>query len=86
MPMIEVQERPAQTFEPDPPEGWLSAALPPAEKTVGARVCEFEITFPLTLGGGEIPPSFDQGLRDFAEGKVVDMDTALSQKPPAAAR
>jgi len=29
-----------------------------------------------------IPESFRQGMKDIEEGRVVDMETALTQKPP----
>ena len=32
----------------------------------------------------EIPPSFDAGLKDIEEGRVLDLDTALTQPPPSA--
>lgn len=32
-----------------------------------------------------VPESFRQGMKDIEEGRVVDMETALSQKPPGAA-
>jgi predicted transcriptional regulator len=32
-----------------------------------------------------IPESFRQGMKDLEEGRVVDMKTALTQKPPGAA-
>jgi hypothetical protein len=31
-----------------------------------------------------IPESFRQGMKDIEEGRVVDMDIALTQKPPGA--
>jgi predicted transcriptional regulator len=31
-----------------------------------------------------IPESFRQGMKDLEEGRVVDMETALTQKPPGA--
>ena len=30
-----------------------------------------------------IPESFKQGMKDFEEGRVVDMETALTQKVPS---
>ena len=35
--------------------------------------------------GGAIPPSFLQGLKDIAEGRVVDMEKALHEPPPGQA-
>ena len=32
-----------------------------------------------------VPESFRQGMKDIEEGRVVDMEAALSQKPPGAA-
>jgi predicted transcriptional regulator len=32
-----------------------------------------------------VPESFRQGMKDLEEGRVVDMETALSQKPPGQA-
>jgi hypothetical protein len=32
----------------------------------------------------EVPPSFDAGLKDVEEGRVVDLDVALTQPPPSA--
>lgn len=29
-----------------------------------------------------VPDSFRQGMKDIEEGRVVDMETALTQKPP----
>jgi hypothetical protein len=29
-----------------------------------------------------VPESFRQGMKDIEEGRVVDMDVALTQKPP----
>jgi predicted transcriptional regulator len=29
-----------------------------------------------------VPESFRQGMKDIEEGRVVDMETALYQKPP----
>jgi len=31
-----------------------------------------------------VPESFRQGMKDIEEGRVVDMETALTQKPPDA--
>lgn len=31
----------------------------------------------------EVPASFEAGLRDCLEGRVVDMERALSQPPPS---
>jgi hypothetical protein len=31
-----------------------------------------------------IPESFRQGMKDIEEGRVVDMETALYEKPPGA--
>jgi predicted transcriptional regulator len=31
-----------------------------------------------------VPESFRQGMKDIEEGRVVDMETALTQKPPGA--
>jgi hypothetical protein len=30
----------------------------------------------------DIPEDFKEGMRDIAEGKIVDLDTALNEKPP----
>jgi hypothetical protein len=32
----------------------------------------------------EIPPSFDAALKDIEEGRVIDLDTALTTPPPSA--
>ena len=32
-----------------------------------------------------VPESFCKGMKDLEKGRVVDMETALSQKPPGAA-
>ena len=32
-----------------------------------------------------VPESFRQGMKDLEEGRVVDMETALNEKPPGAA-
>jgi hypothetical protein len=29
-----------------------------------------------------VPESFRQGMKDIEEGRVIDMETALTQKPP----
>jgi hypothetical protein len=34
--------------------------------------------------GQPIPSSFEEGLRDIEEGRVVDLDIALTQTPPSA--
>jgi hypothetical protein len=31
-----------------------------------------------------VPESFRQGMKDIEEGRVVDMETALYEKPPGA--
>jgi len=31
-----------------------------------------------------VPESFKQGMKDIEEGRVVDMETALFEKPPGA--
>jgi hypothetical protein len=42
--------------------------------------------FDAVLGGDEswVPESFRQGLKDIKEGRVVDMEIALNEKPPGA--
>ena len=37
----------------------------------------------LTTETFEIPPSFEAGLKDIEEGRVVDLDVALTQPPSA---
>ena len=34
----------------------------------------------------DVPASFRQGMRDIAEGLTVDMESALREDPPGAAR
>jgi hypothetical protein len=34
----------------------------------------------------DVPASFRQGMRDIAEGRTVDMESALREEPPGAAR
>ena len=34
----------------------------------------------------DVPASFRQGMRDIAEGLTVDMESALREEPPGAAR
>ena len=34
----------------------------------------------------DVPDSFRQGMRDIAEGRTVDMESALREEPPGAAR
>ena len=35
---------------------------------------------------GDIPEDFKQGVRDHMEGKVVDLDKALTETPPDGAK
>ena len=41
------------------------------------------IEFVHCLEDGDIPESFRQGMADIEAGRVVDMETALNQPPPA---
>jgi hypothetical protein len=34
----------------------------------------------------DVPATFRQGMRDIAEGRTVDMESALREEPPGAAR
>ena len=34
----------------------------------------------------DVPASFRQGMRDIAEGRTVDMESALREEPPGTAR
>ena len=34
----------------------------------------------------DVPATFRQGMRDIAEGLTVDMESALREEPPGAAR
>jgi len=34
----------------------------------------------------DVPASFRQGMRDIAEGRTVEMESALREEPPGAAR
>lgn len=52
---------------------------------IGATCYYFTMSWPADLHAKtfEIPPSFDAGLKDFKEGRVVDLDVALTQPPRA---
>jgi hypothetical protein len=52
----------------------------------GAVTYSFTMAWPPGLYAKrlEIPPSFDAGLKDIEEGRVIDLDTALTQPPPSA--
>jgi hypothetical protein len=52
----------------------------------GAATYYFTMSWPPGLYAKpiEIPPSFDAGLKDIEEGRVIDLDTALTQPPPSA--
>ena len=41
------------------------------------------IEFVHGLEDGDIPESFRQGMADIAAGRVVDIETALNEPPPA---
>jgi hypothetical protein len=52
----------------------------------GAVTYYFKMSWPANLcpNPSEVPPSFDAGLKDIEEGRLVDLDIALTQPPPSA--
>jgi len=54
-------------------------------QVIGAACYYFTMSWPadLWMSPPEIPPSFEAGLKDISEGRVVDLDIALTQPPGA---
>jgi len=54
-------------------------------QVIGAACYFFTMSWPANLWTStlEIPPSFEAGLKDITEGRVVDLDVALTQPPGA---
>ncbi len=52
----------------------------------GAVTYYFTMSWPanLRVPPPEFPASFDAGLKDVEEGRIVDLDIALTQPPPSA--
>lgn len=66
----------------DQPSATLNGIVGKPEKTIGSVMYEVTVNFPAIALLVELPASFVQGLRDCAEGRTVDMETAMSQRPP----
>jgi len=41
----------------------------------------FTMSWP-EINFADIPPSFEASLKDISQGRVVDLDTALTSEPP----
>ncbi len=74
------QENPALVIRAPEDENGSDVA-----QEIGAVTYYFTMSWPEKLCAKpfEIPPSFDAGLKDIEEGRVVDLDVALTQPPRA---
>ncbi len=85
-----LREAPIQVIE----SAQSDADMPKSRKvsTIGSVTWKIEVTFPPLHGEGDgttladrIPDSFLQGLEECEQGRVVDLDQALTKAPPASA-
>jgi hypothetical protein len=52
-------------------------------REIGSLCYYFTMAFPPLQWFSEIPASFEEGLKDAQEGRVIDLDVALTQAPRA---
>jgi hypothetical protein len=52
-------------------------------REIGSLCYYFTMAFPPLQWFSEIPSSFEEGLKDAQEGRVIDLDVALTQAPRA---
>lgn len=74
--MIVQKENPPQLITPENTE---EIGL----QGIGSKCYFFNLSWPAFTSWQQIPQSFDAGLKDIEEGRVVDMDIALTQVPSA---
>ena len=78
---IGTPESPIQVIE-QPQNDLLEGIIATSEKTIGSVVYEVTLNFPPLASMLDVPASFVKGLEDCAEGRTVDMEVAMSERPP----
>jgi hypothetical protein len=74
--MIVQKENPAQNLIRENAKG-------NEPERIGSKCYYYSLSWTALASAQPIPPSFDAGLKDIEQGRVVDLDIALTQVPSA---